>query len=720
ERFSLCGSAAAARQEPRPPVARYLRTSLLTFATVLASIAFSPGAEPAAPLSLTPRLHHLRIAGPREWSDFPAIPESSRLELKFISQRNASEATLVFRQQDVKQPWKIRLNDRLLGELTIDENDMVVALRVPADVLRDGDNVLLLEQDNGAKTPDDIRVGEMTLDRRPRPEVLGEATVKVEVLDVDTGRRIPVRITIVNDSGALQSLGTSSDQHLAVRPGVVYTGDGNAVLSLPAGKYVVSAGRGFEYSLASQRLELLAGESKSTTLSIRREVPTEGWVACDTHVHTLTFSGHGDATIEERMLTLAGEGIELPISTDHNKYIDFEPFARKLGMRKHFTPVVGNEVTTPFGHFNIFPTLSDATPAASKTTDWTQLFAGIYSTPRVKGVILNHARDLHSNVRPFGPREYNAVVAEFRDGRVLRANAMEIVNSGAVQSDILRLPLDWMGQLNSGRSITPVGASDSHDVARYFVGQGRTYIQARDDDPGDLNPDEATTNFVQGRVMVSYGLLAELTVNQRYGPGELVPAVLETVTVSVRVLGPHWVRAHTVRLYANGELIREEKIDSDDSTKRERGILWKGDWDLPRPRHDVHLVAMAIGPGIDGLHWKTSKPYQPTSPDWNSSVFGVSGAVWLDVDGDGRPTPAVDYARRILAGRKTELRELLADLAPYDAAIAAHAAHAATGAGWDLTPLDAESALDDATPNVRAGFRRYFDACRETRAARGE
>jgi hypothetical protein len=55
------------------------------------------------------------------------------------------------------------------------------------------------------------------------------------------------------------------------------------------------------------------------------------------------------------MITLAAEGIELPIATDHNVNIDHNPFARKMGVRKYFTPVVGNEVTTAVGHFNVFP-----------------------------------------------------------------------------------------------------------------------------------------------------------------------------------------------------------------------------------------------------------------------------------------------------------------------------------------------------------------------------
>ena len=46
------------------------------------------------------------------------------------------------------------------------------------------------------------------------------------------------------------------------------------------------------------------------------------------------------------MLTLAGEAIELPIATDHNKHIDYTDLAIELGVRKYFTPVIGNEVTT--------------------------------------------------------------------------------------------------------------------------------------------------------------------------------------------------------------------------------------------------------------------------------------------------------------------------------------------------------------------------------------
>ena len=179
-------------------------------------------------------------------------------------------------------------------------------------------------------------------------------------------RGLPCRITIVDDRGALAPLVVAPDSRLAARPGVVYTPDGRALIGLPPGRYTVSATRGFEYgrrhpsSRPWPRAEL-----RRLDLAIRREVPTEGLVACDTHVHTLTHSGHGDATLDERAVTLAGEGIELPIATDHDHLTtDLAAAADRMGVSAYFTPVVGDEVTTKTGHFNAFPF-----PAGTKPPD---------------------------------------------------------------------------------------------------------------------------------------------------------------------------------------------------------------------------------------------------------------------------------------------------------------------------------------------------------------
>lgn len=672
-------------------------------------------AESSAPQVLTEKLHHLRIAAPREWSDFPEQPEANSLELKFAAKKNAAESALLLRQQDVKQGWRVQLNGGKLGGLVTDENDMVIALAIPAGKLKDGGNILRIEQEG--KIADDIRVGHAVLHSQPVKDLLSQSSVAVDLRDADSGEPLPGRITIVSEAGSLQTVGAVSTKTTAVRPGVVYTSTGRAEFGLPQGKYTIYAGRGFEYSLDSKSIALNAGDRQEVRLKIRREVPTKGYVACDTHTHTLTHSGHGDATIEERMVTLAGEGIELPIATDHNRHIDQRPFAKAAGVERYFTPVIGNEVTTPVGHFNVFPVAADAKPPDFQSKDWKTIFEKIYRTPGVKAVILNHARDLHSGVRPFGSKLHNAVVGENLEGWELKANAMEVVNSGAVQTDPLRLVHDWMGMLNRGHMLTPVGASDSHDVARFIVGQGRTYIRAGDEDAAAIDVAEAARNFIQGRVLVSYGLLTELTVEEKYGPGDLAEVTGDEVAVAIRVLGPHWVKASRVLLYSNGQLIREEKLERR-SDAPEKGVLWQGTWKVKRPKHDVHLVAVALGPGASGLYWPTAKPYQPTSPEFTPYVLGVSGAVWLDGDGDGKRAPAHEYAATAVKASGEDLRALLAKLAPFDEAVAAQAAHQWQRMGKSLLADEAQAALKTASPKVASGFRAYLDAWRENQTAR--
>lgn len=668
-------------------------------------------------LVLTPRSHHLRAFAPREWNEFPEQAEAASLELKFAAVANASEQTLVLRQQDVKQTWRVRLNGTELSKLATDENDMLVFLAVPAAALVNGNNVLTVEQDPKRAVADDVRIGPIRLLASAREAALSEGNVEIEVRDADSRQPLPSRITVINEDGSLQTVGAVSNNHLAVRPGTIYTADGRASFGLPAGRYRIYAGRGFEYSLDQVELAVARGQTARRTLSIRREVPTAGYVACDTHVHTLTHSGHGDATVEERMITLAGEGIELPIATDHNRQIDHEPFARQMRVRQHFTPVVGNEVTTGVGHFNIFQAPANGTPPDHRSRDWPGVFAAIQAA-RPAMVILNHARDLHSGVRPFGPKLRNTAAGANLEGWALKANAMEVINSGAIQTDGLQLSRDWMTQLNHGQMLAPVGASDSHDVARHFVGQGRTYIRADDRDAAAINPGEAAENFSRGRVMVSYGLLAELVVDGAYRSGDLA-RVGDQVQAAVRVLGPHWVQAMRVQLYQNGQVVQEATI-SPGAERTQPGVIWQGRWQIAKPPHDAHLVAIATGPAVEGLYWKCARPYQPSSPQWEGMVLGVSGAVWLDADGDSQPTPAIEYARQLVNESQGSLPQLLAALADYDQAVAVQAAHLWQERTKSLLDDDSQAALRAAKAHVREGFEQYLDAWRDSQLARSE
>ena len=642
-------------------------------------------------------MHFLRNGVTREWSEFPAEVKEKQLTIHFPSHRNLSDETLSLYQYDVKQNWQVLINGKRLGSLVTDEKEMTTYLSVPAEVLVDGQNTLLIQCTD--LTSDDIKVGSIIIDPRPMPNVLSEATVEIQIVETNTGNLLPSRITIVDSNGVLQPVAAQPSKTLAVRSGVVYTGNGKAVLNFPSGKYKIYAGHGFEYGIDSTQLELKTGDRIHKTLRIKREVETKGWISCDTHIHTLTYSGHGDATIEERAITIAGEGIELPILTEHNLYVDARPAAETTRVMDHFTPVVGDELTTKFGHFNIFKTSTGSPLIDYNVKDWNDVSRNIGEPGHSQAVILNHARDIHNGFRAFGPERHLSSAGVSKNNWKFPANAMELINSGSQQTNIMTLYHDWFGMLNRGYYLTPVGSSDSHDVSRYIVGQGRTYIQTTDTDAGHIDVDNAIKNFRDGKVMLSLGLLTKIVVNNKYGPGDIVPAS-QRASIALEVHGPAWAKADHVSLYANGKKIRQEKIPLGNTA----GLKWKGTWDIPLQKHDVFLVAIAEGPGYGMPYWPVAKPYQPSSPDWRPRLMGSSGAVWVDADNNGKRNAAYDYAKAIVDSSGGDIHKIIKLLSEYDEAIAIQVAALLWREGKGLTSTEVSQALKYATPETKAGF----------------
>jgi hypothetical protein len=648
-------------------------------------------------IALDNAMHHLRNGESREWSEFPLDANEKELLIHFRGRVNVGEQTLSLQQYDVKQNWKIQINNREIGSLVIDEQAMMTYYSIPSNLLLDGENKLQIKCSDA--TSDDIKVGNIQIDTRQLKDVLSEAVVEINVVENDSRKNLPCRLTIINHNRILQTVTSPKTAQLAIRPGVVYSGGGTALLHLPAGRYTLFAGRGVEYSVDSIQLELKAGDRIKKTLQLKREVDTEGWISSDTHIHTFTHSRHGDASIEERAVTIAGEGIELPILTDHNLNIDLSPAAKAMGVAEFFTPVTGNELTTKFGHFNVFKTTVGAPAIDHEVKDWNDVLENIGDAKSRGAVILNHARDIHHGFRPFGPERHISSAGTSMDDWKFPANAMEVINSGSQQTHIMNLFHDWFGMLNRGYFLTPAGSSDSHDVSRYIVGQGRTYIQCNDKDPGKINADEAIRNFRDGKVMVSLGLMTKILVNDQYGPGDIAP-YSNRLTVTIEVSGPSWTNADRLVLYSNGKKIREELIN----TRNVAGIKWKRTWTLQLPKHDIFLVAIAEGPGQGMPYWPIAKPYQPASTDWTPKLMGSTGVVWFDGDKNGRRNSAFDYAKAIVDTSKGDVDNIVKQLSAFDEAVAIQAAVILWKQGKILTSPEITKALKNASAEVKSGF----------------
>ncbi len=675
-----------------PSIASPLFNAVLQCMCIATAISVTSRSSPTAwgmensTASIQQPLVHLRNQEPREWTSFPQQPDAQQLDLQFEATANSTPFTLTLTQSDVKESWTVSLNSKPLGQLVRDENKLQTDFLIPTGLLKTGKNQIEISCRKNTAA-DDIRVGQMSI-HCTSPEILrGRSTLQLAITNPNH-IAIPGRITLTNQLGTLMPIGTKSGNGLAIREGVVYTTTGEASITIAPGEYRIIAGRGFEYSAASTMIKIAAGETVKRTLVLERQVETSQWVACDTHVHTVTHSGHGDCTIEERMATLAGEGIEFPIATDHNKQIDYRPIAESEGATTHFTPVVGNEVTTRHGHFNVFPTIANGKTPDHQLLDWSKLFENIYGTARVRVAILNHARDLHSNFRPFSPRHHLSLTGDNLDAWQQRFNGMELINSGAVQTDSMELFRDWCGLINHGLHVTPVGCSDSHDVSRYIVGQARTYIKANDRDPGSINVDAALDSFLKGRVIVSYGLMVQLEVKSTdattsHGPGDTVsisPRAASTdstmLDVTATVMAPHWSHPSEVQLFVNG--VPRFTADLRSKKKTNQSFETTVKWQIPLEEfpHDAWLTAVAQGTGIQSPHWPTAKPYQPDSPIFESRTFSCTGPIRLETDGSGKYESPRDYAKQLIDQTpidaetgKPDLPVLAQALTKYDEAV---------------------------------------------------
>ncbi len=659
-------------------------------------------------ITINERPWHLGREGQAEWEEFAVSPpDALRLDVPFEATENGSESTLFIQQDDVRHDWKVELNGKQLGRLFSMEADLVSSFAVPAGLLKEGENVLSILP---PESIDDIRIGRIVLVNAPLGSTLRQALVDIQVIDADSRLPLPARVTIVDERGSLAAMTAGNDEEsrpVAVRPGVAYVGPNGASVGLPAGNYTIYAGRGFEYGIATQRIALKPGESKSLQLSIQREVPTPGWVSSDTHVHTLTHSGHGDATIEERMLTLAGENVELPVATDHNVHADFVEPSERLALTPYFTPITGNEVTTATAHFNAFPVAHESRVPDFRIPSWPALIEHVRETTGARVVVLNHPMNVHSKFQPFASTNFNNVTGENLRGPEFTFNAIELLNSSAQQSDFMTVYNGWFAMLNHGYRITGVGSSDGHDVSRYIIGQGRTYIRTDDRDPGQIDVADACDKLLAGRALVSMGLLVDIAVADQFHVGDLATGLSETFDVRAQVLGPAWVSATNVTLYANGIPIRSSTLVGNEGMP---GLKATITWQITRPKNDVHLVAIATGPGVVEPYWAIPRPYQPSSRRWVGRVIGSTNPVWVDADGDGEFTAARGFAKNLQTRVGADPNAVVAALASFDETISCQSAGLHHEAGADLDSQAWRDALKTASPQVRRGFEAYFES----------
>ena len=560
-------------------------------------------------------VHHLGNDDVEDWADVAVSPEGSRLDLEFEAVANSHEVILSVLHQDIHNLWTIVVNGEAVGTLVQTADRGTYPYPLPKGVLKDGVNTISFQPDDPA---DDILLGEVRIFWATVAEHYQLGRLEVSVVG-PVGEPLPVRITIEPKEGPLPEIFDVVGNHTAVRPGVVYVGDGHATFSVPGGHYTVTASKGVEWGLDQAQVDVVFGSEESIHLAVEREVDTSGYISADTHIHTVTFSGHGDATIEERMVTLAAEGVELAVATDHNHNIDYRPWQEEMGFNPFFTSVIGNEVDNELGHYTAFPLDVDDEVPQTRGKDWTETMREM----RAKGakvILLNHPRWPAIDTGPFGKTTLNRHSGRRVVNTPFLFDGIEVINATDLKVDPLYIVQDWFALLNHGELLVGVGSTDSHTVGEH-VGKGRTYIASSTDDPANLDVDALSDALLEGRASISLGIFCDVLVNGQAGMGDQVEPEDGVLDVALTVRSPAWVTPRSAIVYLNGV----EAARMDFGEQEEGPFAMTAEFRIPAPAFDAHLVCVVVGDGEEAAFWPTMEDY----------TFGATNPVWIDVDGDG-------------------------------------------------------------------------------------
>jgi hypothetical protein len=217
------------------------------------------------------------------------------------------------------------------------------------------------------------------------------------LFDLEAGQRWRASDSITDDpqdpEGTMQYLETLG-----------YTRGGKLELLVRPGRYKVFASRGLEYDaqVTDGEIEATAGQRVPLVFTLVRTVDTTGYIGADFHLHSAP-SLDSSLSIEERLHSCAGEGLELAVATDHNFVTDFRPTLEREGLSDFMSSMVGLELTTlESGHFNGFPIRRDAAHVTRGSFEWSlrtpdEVFTDLRALgkfgPKDTIIQVNHARN---------------------------------------------------------------------------------------------------------------------------------------------------------------------------------------------------------------------------------------------------------------------------------------------------------------------------------------
>ncbi|MFT5441471.1 MAG: hypothetical protein ACI8W3_000512 [Myxococcota bacterium] len=381
--------------------------------------------------------------------------------------------------------------------------------------------------------------------------------------------------------------------------------DPGQTIPIAAGRYRVYATRGPEFSLT--QTDIHVGPGALIELPIeepKRLFETPGWITADFHVHAAP-SFDSTLPIGRRLKSFVAEGGEVLVATDHDIIADYDsPFAA-AGLTNELVVMTGLEVTTmaptprnphTTGHINVYPVPyrpelnrggahQDEGQRLRDIIDWAR------SLPDRALVQLNHPRDLqrdadhgafldHLSIKgtPFVPgepleAESNRSLLEAGPNsgtRDIDFDIIEIMNGPGVDA-YRKVQQDWFSLLSQGYLVSAMANSDSHRL-KSVVSVPRNYVRVANDEVATFEPAAFLDAAKKGHACGTTGPLLDVTLgtssspeSPSAGPGDRF--VGGNAQLSINVRAAPWVNVSTLRVYRNGSLDAETKVDGTSLTQ---------------------------------------------------------------------------------------------------------------------------------------------------------
>jgi hypothetical protein len=435
------------------------------------------------------------------------------------------------------------------------------------------------------------------------------ATLVVDVKSGDAAAEpLPARVQVIPSTAiaaAPASFGVT-DEEANGRLWNEYALTGHVELPVPPGQHRVVVTRGYEYELYDAPATATEGASTNVAASLVHSVDSTGVMCADFHIHS-HFSADSDDLPEWKVRGAIADGLEIPVSSEHEWILDFQPIIQRLGMTKWSFGFPSEELTTfSWGHFGVIPLFPKPDAVNNGAVGWIgkkppEFFKSVNALPEKPVLIVNHPSD-NGFLAYFSASGFDRATAKGTDE--LWSDdfaAVEVFNDSDFDKNRDKSVADWFALLNAGKTYWTTGSSDSHHQRTSPVGYPRTCLQFGHDDPTKLTAEAVRDVLRVGAATISGGLFMKVEAPGGIGPGGTSTKGSYKVTVQ----SPSWISASSLEVIVDG-LTTETRPLTETAGGTRPGKTYVATVDVSpsqsKPRHWVVFHAKSAAEDLAPLH----------------------------------------------------------------------------------------------------------------------